>query len=157
MERELVALPDRGLDARNARGARGPVWPALTSTCECRESAVVRTHAHIVGLITEARLPERARRRALAIFARLAEVEGRLHRRPPGQVHFHEVGGLDAIIDIVGTCVALEVLGVDEVHASPVAQGMGMVRSAHGLLPVPAPGGGGAAERCAHLRHRHPA
>ncbi len=83
---------------------------------------MVRTHAHIVGLITEARLPERARQRALATFARLAEVEGRLHRRPASQVHFHEVGGIDAIIDIVGTCVALELLGVDEVRSSPVAR-----------------------------------
>ena len=104
-----------------------------------RDTEVVRTHAHIVGLITEARLPERARRRALATFGRLAEAEGRLHRRPPSQVHFHEVGAVDAIIDIVGTCVALELLGVDEVRASPVAQGSGMVHTSHGALPVPAP------------------
>ena len=88
-----------------------------------RETQVVRTYSHIVGLITEARLPERARQRALAAFARLAEVEGRLHRRPTAQVHFHEIGGTDAIIDIVGTCVALELLGVDEIRASPVALG----------------------------------
>ena len=54
-------------------------------------------------------------------------------------MHFHEVGALDAIIDIVGTAAALEVLGVDEVHASPVANGMGMTRSAHGMIPIPAP------------------
>ena len=104
-----------------------------------RSSQVVRTYSHIVGLITEARLPDRARQRALATFARLAEVEGRLHRRPTAQVHFHEVGSTDAIIDIVGTCVALELLGVDEVRSSPVAQGTGMVHTAHGTLPVPAP------------------
>jgi hypothetical protein len=100
---------------------------------------VVRTYSHIVGLITEARIPERARQRALATFARLADVEGRLHRRPTSQVHFHEVGSTDAIIDILGTCVALEVLGVDEIRASPVAQGSGMVHTSHGNLPVPAP------------------
>ena len=92
-----------------------------------------------MGLITEARLPDRARQRALATFARLAEVEGRLHRRPAAQVHFHEVGAIDAIIDIVGTCAALEILGVDEVRASPVAQGAGMVHTSHGMLPIPAP------------------
>src|SRR5205085_8516741 len=54
-------------------------------------------------------------------------------------VHFHEVGGLDAIIDVVGTCAALELLGVDDVYGSPVATGIGVVRSAHGLLPNPAP------------------
>jgi hypothetical protein len=102
-------------------------------------SQVVRTAAHITGLVEEARLPERVTARALAVFRALAEAEGRLHRRPPEQVHFHEVGGIDAIVDVVGTCVALELLGVDEVQASPVANGMGMVRSAHGLLPNPAP------------------
>src|SRR6202011_1396336 len=89
--------------------------------------------------LTEARLRERVRARALATFSALAEVEGRLHRRPPAQVHFHEVGGIDAIVDIVGTCGALEVLGIDTVHASPVATGMGMIRTAHGLLPNPPP------------------
>ena len=103
------------------------------------ETAVVRTYAHISGLVIEARLPERVRDRAQAVFAAMAEVEGRLHRRPPEQVHFHELGGLDAIVDVVGTCAALEVLGVDEVRASAVATGTGMVRTAHGMLPNPAP------------------
>jgi pyridinium-3,5-bisthiocarboxylic acid mononucleotide nickel chelatase len=103
------------------------------------ETAVVRTAAHITGLVEEARLPERVAQRALAAFRALAEVEGRLHRRPPEQVHFHEVGGLDAIVDVVGTAAALEVLGVDDVRSSSVANGTGMVRAAHGLLPNPAP------------------
>jgi len=103
------------------------------------ESAVVRTALHITGMVEEARFPERVARRALGTFRALADVEGQLHRRSPEQVHFHEVGGLDAIVDVVGTAAALEVLGVDAVHASPVATGTGMVRSAHGLLPNPAP------------------
>jgi uncharacterized protein (TIGR00299 family) protein len=103
------------------------------------ETGVVRTAAHIVGLVEEARLPDRVTRRALATFRALADVEGRLHRRPPEQVHFHEVGGLDAIVDVVGTAVALEILGIDEVRSSSVANGTGMVRAAHGLLPNPAP------------------
>ncbi len=102
-------------------------------------STVVRTAAHITGMVEEARLPERVRRRALAAFDALAQAEGKLHRRPPEAVHFHEVGGTDAIIDIVGTCAALELLGVDEVQTSPVANGIGMIRAAHGLLPNPAP------------------
>ena len=103
------------------------------------ETGVVRTHGHIVGLVEEARLPDRVRDRALATFDALAEVEGRLHRRHPSQVHFHEVGGMDAIVDVVGTCAALEVLDVDRIQASAVATGTGMVRSAHGVLPNPAP------------------
>jgi uncharacterized protein (TIGR00299 family) protein len=112
---------------------------ATSVTVHAEETGIVRTHNHIVGLIEEGRLPDRVRDRALSVFAALAEAEGRLHRRPPSQVHFHEVGGIDAIVDIVGTCAALEVLGVDVVHASAVATGTGMIRSAHGALPNPAP------------------
>ena len=103
------------------------------------EDGVIRTYAHISGIIDEARLPDRVRDRAQAVFAAMAEVEGRLHRRAPGQVHFHELGGVDAIVDVVGSCTGLELLGVDEVWSSPVATGTGMVRSAHGMLPNPAP------------------
>jgi uncharacterized protein (TIGR00299 family) protein len=103
------------------------------------DDVVVRTHAHIVAMITAAALPPRVTERALAVFHRLAEVESALHRRPIDQVHFHEVGGHDAIIDIVGTVSALVVLGVDAVTASSVATGTGTVRSAHGLLPNPSP------------------
>lgn len=103
------------------------------------DTVVVRTHAHIVDLIEGAHLPDRVAARALATFAALAQVEARLHRRPVDQVHFHEVGGHDTIVDIVGTVAALEILGVDDIEASAVATGAGMVRTAHGLLPNPAP------------------
>ncbi len=112
---------------------------ATHAIVRAKETGVVRTHAHIAGLLTEARLPERVRQRSLATFAVLAEAEGRLHRRPPAQVHFHELGGIDAIVDIVGTCAGLEVLGIDQVYASAVATGTGMTRTSHGVLPNPAP------------------
>jgi len=151
----LGALLDAGAEIGNVRSLleRLPIgrWSleleavqhggiaATRAVVETVDDGVVRTHAHIAGLIEEARLPDRVRDRALATFSALAEVEGRLHNRNPAQVHFHEVGGVDAIIDIVGTCCALEILGVDEVHASPVATGTGMVRTSHGLLPNPSP------------------
>ena len=117
------------------------------------ETTVVRTASHIAALVEEARLPDRVRTRAQAVFTALADAEGRLHRRPPEQVHFHEVGGLDAIVDVVGTCAALEVLDIDVVYGSVVVTGTGMIRAAHGLLPNPAPAvvellaGGGAPTR----------
>ncbi len=104
-----------------------------------REERVVRTYMHIVGLIEEAHLPARVRDRALSAFSALAGAEGSLHRRPASQVHFHEVGGIDAVVDVVGSAAALELLGIDEVASSPVAQGSGVLRSAHGLLPNPPP------------------
>lgn len=112
-------------------GTKARVWTTDTT--------VVRTATHIQDLISQADLPPRVQDRARSVFTALAEAEGRLHRRPPDQVHFHEVGGVDAIIDVVGTCAALELLDVDEVVCSPVAVGLGMVRAAHGIIPNPAP------------------
>lgn len=100
---------------------------------------VVRTASHIEGLLDAATLPDRVRDRAHAVFRTLAVAEGHLHRQPPEQVHFHEVGAIDAIIDIVGTCAALEVLDIDRLASSPVANGLGTVHAAHGILPNPPP------------------
>lgn len=98
-----------------------------------------RRHADISEAVRAAALPERVERRALATFAALADAEGALHRTDPDDVHFHEVGGHDALVDVVGTAAALEVLGVDAVAVSPVALGTGTVRAAHGTLPNPPP------------------
>jgi hypothetical protein len=106
---------------------------------EAMEGTVHRTAADIGSMIAAAGLPERVAARSLAVFNALAEVEGLLHARPPSEVHFHEVGAIDSIVDVVGTCAALEVLGIDEVRSGSVATGQGMVESAHGLIPVPAP------------------
>jgi uncharacterized protein (TIGR00299 family) protein len=73
------------------------------------------------------------------VFARLAAAEGRVHRVPPDDVHFHEVGALDALADVVGVVAAFEHLALDRLAASPVALGSGSARSAHGVVPVPAP------------------
>lgn len=103
------------------------------------DGSVVRTYSHITGLIEEARLPERVRQRAQSVFACLAEAESHIHGTPVQQIHFHEVGGLDSIVDIVGTCAALEILDIDELESSPVAQGLGMINSEHGVISNPAP------------------
>ena len=84
-------------------------------------------------------LPPRVRDRAQRTFRVLAEVEGRMHRMHPDDVEFHEVGAVDAIVDVVGACAALEVLGVDRIVCSPITVGQGRVQAAHGELPNPAP------------------
>lgn len=93
----------------------------------------------IERLITQADLPDRARRWSLAVFQRLAEAEAAVHGIPIDHVHFHEVGATDAIVDIVGTCLGLDYLGIDSLVCSPLPTGRGRVRAAHGWLPVPAP------------------
>jgi len=106
---------------------------------EVGEQAHHRRAGDIIDTIRGAGLPTRAGLRAEATFALLAVAEGRLHGVAPPDVHFHEVGAIDSIIDIVGTAVALELLGIDRVTSAPVAVGIGTVKAAHGILPNPAP------------------
>jgi uncharacterized protein (TIGR00299 family) protein len=98
-----------------------------------------RTVKDIEGLIARSALSPRARERATALFRRLAEAEAAIHAMPVEQVHLHEVGALDSIIDIVGAVFALDWFGVDRIIVSPLNTGSGMVRCAHGTFPVPAP------------------
>jgi pyridinium-3,5-bisthiocarboxylic acid mononucleotide nickel chelatase len=99
----------------------------------------VRHLPQIEHLIQSAELPPRAAAWSLEVFRRLAAAEGAVHGIPPEQVHFHEVGATDAIVDIVGTCLGLDWLGIDRLYCSPLPIGGGTIRAAHGRLPVPAP------------------
>lgn len=94
---------------------------------------------HIATIINASRLSPSVKARALAVFQRLAVAEARVHGTTPEKIHFHEVGALDAIIDIVGVCAGLEALGIEKLYASGVPLGYGWVESQHGLIPVPAP------------------
>ena len=112
---------------------------ALRVTVEHPEQHAHRTFADVHSLVEGAGLPERAARRATGAFRLLAEAEGTVHGRPPEEVTFHEVGAVDSIVDIVGSCVALDLLGVDTVSCGPLPMGSGTVLAAHGPLPVPGP------------------
>ena len=96
--------------------------------------------AEIRRLIGGSPLPDAVKERSLCVFQRLAEAEARVHGSTPEAVHFHEVGALDAIADIVGSCLALQFLHVDRVGCSPLPQGHGTIQCAHGTFPNPAPG-----------------
>jgi uncharacterized protein (TIGR00299 family) protein len=98
-----------------------------------------RHMADIEKLINESTLADSVKANALKIFSRLAEAEGKLHNMPPGEVHFHEVGALDAIVDVVSACVGLELMEIAELVSSPLNVGGGRIEAAHGTLPVPAP------------------
>jgi uncharacterized protein (TIGR00299 family) protein len=137
----LEGLPVTGWHIEVAKTTRAGVAASqLLVEIDPESDLTERTWGTIRAIIDQApHLPERARTRAQAVFARLAAAEGRLHGVAPEEVHFHEVGGLDAIVDVVGTCLALESLDVGSVRSGPVALGVGTVRGAHGLLPNPAP------------------
>ena len=99
-------------------------------------------HRHWASLRVElanAELHELTRERALAVFGLLADAEARVHATTPEEVHFHEVGALDSIADVVGTCEALRLLGVESLSASGIAVGAGRIATAHGVLPAPVP------------------
>jgi len=96
-----------------------------------------RTFADIQSLINASALSDWVKEKSIAVFRRVAVAEGKVHGMPPGEVHFHEVGAVDSIIDIVGGCIALELLGKPRVLAAPVTEGTGWVDCAHGRFPVP--------------------
>jgi len=98
-----------------------------------------RTFAEIKKIIGRSRLSAWVKKKSIAVFQRIAEAEGRIHGMPPDRVHFHEVGAVDSIVDIVGAGIALELLGKPRVVSAPVVEGTGWVDCAHGRFPVPAP------------------
>ena len=103
------------------------------------ESTTSRTWADVRALLLDAALPTPVREGVLAVFERLAAAEGRVHRTPPEDVHFHEVGALDALADVVGVVAGFAHLGLTRLAASPVALGSGSARGAHGVVPIPGP------------------
>ena len=112
---------------------------ALGAAVSYPEERAHRTFGHIRAMVEGASLPDRASSRAVEAFRRLAVAEGAIHRKDPEEVTFHEVGAVDSIVDVVGTCVALELLDAVSVSCGPLPMGSGVVDAAHGPLPVPGP------------------
>jgi len=129
------------------RAAHGPSHGHAQSQVHAHGHEHAHPHARgearhfpeIRRLIERARLVPAVRSRALAIFEALGQAEARVHGVPVDEVHFHEVGAVDAIVDVTGAAIALDVLEIDRVTCSPVALGHGTIDSAHGRLPLPAP------------------
>ncbi len=118
--------------------AKGPLRALLVEVV-AKEGHVHRRLEDIRGIIVNAELSEAVKERACAVFARLAAAEAKVHGTTVDQIHFHEVGAVDAIIDIVGTVAGLEALGIAKLYASPLPMGSGWGTGAHGQLPMPAP------------------
>ena len=134
----LAGLGLEGLELRTEPVTRHAI-SATHATIHAAPGQPQRDWRSIRPLIDAAGLPERARERAQEAFRRLAQAEARIHDVDPEQVHFHEVGAVDAIGEVCGVALALEDLGVDRVVCSPLPVGRGFVKAAHGRLPLPAP------------------
>lgn len=134
----LQRLDIHGWELHATREVRGSL-AGTRANVVAPEDHVHRNLDDIRAIITAASLPAAVIERSMRIFTILAEAEARVHGTTVDQIHFHEVGALDAIIDIVGVVTGLDLLGVEQVFASPLPLGAGWVRAAHGPLPVPAP------------------
>lgn len=138
LQQELRRLNVDGWEIQATREVRGPL--AGTRAHVIAPEQAVHRHLHdIRAIIESSALAPSVAAQSLRVFTLLAEAEARIHGTTPDQIHFHEVGALDAIVDIVGVVAGLALLGVEQVFASPVPLGTGWVRSAHGPIPVPAP------------------
>jgi uncharacterized protein (TIGR00299 family) protein len=138
IEADLRKLGLEGWRISASRVKRGEIF-ATHVKVETSEGHHHRGLSIILQRIDSAKLAPRAAERARKIFTRLAEAEAEVHQQPIEQVHFHEVGAVDSIVDIVGAAIGFELLGIDEFACSAFDVGAGQAQTAHGLLPVPAP------------------
>lgn len=134
----LAKLPLAGYKISARRASRGIITGTQVHiTIEKRDEE--RSLKDILSLIEKSALAEDAKKWSALIFRRLAEAEAKVHCRPVGEVHFHEVGAVDAIVDVVGAVIGLDLLGIEALFAAPLPAGSGTVETAHGVIPIPAP------------------
>jgi uncharacterized protein (TIGR00299 family) protein len=138
LREELAKLDIRGYSLEAAKVRRAGL-AATQAKVRIEEDKPHRPAAEVIRLIRESLLPDGDKAAAMAVFERLASVEGEIHGASPESVELHELGSLDTIIDVVGAVAGLRLLGVAELYASPLPAGSGVVNTAHGTLPVPAP------------------
>lgn len=136
----IIALPVSGYELKIEKVVKNGI--AATHFDVELDPAAKQPHRHladIVKIIEAAEFSDGVKERSIAVFTKLAAAEAKVHGITVEKMHFHEVGGVDAIIDIVGTVCGLEVLGIEKVFAGNVRTGFGFVKCAHGKMPVPAP------------------
>ena len=135
----LDSLPVKGFELTSTQVKRGLLRASRIQVNVCSTDQPHRNLSDIKKLLDHSELHESVKSLAGSIFERLAQAEAIVHGTSPQEVHFHEVGAVDSIVDIVGSCLALHLLGIDKVYCSQIATGSGTVHCAHGNLPIPAP------------------
>jgi len=138
LESRLRALPLDVFELRAEPGMKFGIGGTKV-TVHCQDSSSHRHLSDIRRILDESALTDAVKKGAIRVFERLAIAEARVHRTDVNSIHFHEVGAMDAIVDIVGTLIGLEILEVTRIFASPVPLGQGFVRCQHGMIPVPVP------------------
>ena len=128
-----------GYEIAVSREKRGPITGTRLNIQIDEDEQPHRSMAEIRQIIGESKLPDQVKETSLAILERLARVEGNLHQQSAEDVHFHEIGAVDSIVDMVGACIGLHLLDIKKVVASPLPLGRGFVQCQHGMLPLPAP------------------
>ncbi len=136
----LSCLGIGGYRISSEKVMRGPI-AATGFTVNAKKGNITppRTLADILSIIEASGLPESVKEKSIAVFRRLGEAEAKIHGIPLEDVHFHELGALDTIIDVVGTLFALETMGIERCYCSALPAGRGTVKCDHGILPLPAP------------------
>ena len=135
---ELARLPLAGYRISAQRASRGIITGTQVKVA-IEKSDEKRSLKDILSLIERSGLTQRAKERSALIFHRLAEAEAKVHCHPVEEVHFHEVGAVDAIVDVVGAVIGIEILGIEALFSSPLPSGSGTVETEQGIIPVPAP------------------
>ncbi len=140
LRQELAKLPLSHFDVRQKKVRKNSLGGTQAEVIIDHDHHHHHRHLyHIEEIIESSSLTDEVKQKSLKIFHRLAEAEARVHRTTVEHIHFHEVGAMDAIIDVVGSVAGLTALGVERVYCSPLHVGSGTVQCAHGILPVPAP------------------
>ena len=138
IETELAKLPVSGYKLKQSLEKRHSIGGTRVEVV-CEDHQPARTWAEIDTMLAESSLVEPVRKLARSIFRSLGEAEAKVHQVALNEVHFHEVGAVDAIVDIVGSAIGLHLLGVDKVICAPLPLSSGMIHGSHGAMPLPAP------------------
>lgn len=139
LKQRLKTLPLANYHLETKQESRNHIFGTKFSVILDSADQVPRNLETIRRIIRQGDLSQTVKEKAIEIFDQIAGVEGKIHNVPPEEVHFHEVGAIDSIIDIVGTLIGIEYLNLDSIYASHIPLGSGFVETAHGTIPVPAP------------------
>jgi uncharacterized protein (TIGR00299 family) protein len=139
LDRKLQTLPFDGYHLEIRKEARNLIVGTRFLVIPDKKEQPHRNLHTVRDIIDQGGFNKAVKKKSIEIFEDLARVEGNVHNLPPEEVHFHEIGGVDSIIDIVGTVYGIETMGIQTLSASPLPLGSGFVKTAHGRIPVPSP------------------